>query len=131
MATTYEASEQKRISALIKKECCNYDNGKCMLLELMEKEPTPCVQEISTDLTCGWFQNSVLPNDPQLMARLTGDAEWKKCEICHRDFIPTGTNSKYCDRCRPDIRKQKKREYEQRRRLMKYATAIYAKADRG
>ena len=42
-------------------ECCNYDNGNCILLN--NGEPCVCVQSISYSLICRWFRIAVLPLD--------------------------------------------------------------------
>ena len=34
-------------------ECCNYDEGNCLLLD--DGEPCVCVQSISYSLMCRWF----------------------------------------------------------------------------
>ena len=40
-------------------ECCNYDEGNCLLLD--DGEPCVCVQSISLSLMCRWFRVAVLP----------------------------------------------------------------------
>ena len=40
-------------------ECCNYDDGNCLLLD--DGEPGVCVQSISYSLMCRWFRVAVLP----------------------------------------------------------------------
>ena len=39
-------------------ECCNYDEGNCLLLD--DGEPCVCVQSISYSLMCRWFRVAVL-----------------------------------------------------------------------
>ena len=45
-------------------ECCNYDEGNCLLLD--DGEPCVCVQSISYSLMCRWFRVAVLPLDGEL-----------------------------------------------------------------
>ena len=47
-------------------ECCNYDEGNCLLLD--DGEPCVCVQSISYSLMCRWFRVAVLPLDGELAA---------------------------------------------------------------
>ena len=49
-------------------ECCNYDEGNCLLLD--DREPCVCVQSISFSLMCRWFRVAVLPLDGELAAAL-------------------------------------------------------------
>ncbi len=49
-------------------ECCNYDEGNCLLLD--DGEPCVCVQSISFSLMCHWFRVAVLPLDGELAAAL-------------------------------------------------------------
>ena len=49
-------------------ECCNYDEGNCLLLD--DGEPCVCVQSISYSLMCRWFRVAVLPLDGELVAAL-------------------------------------------------------------
>ena len=57
----YDPADLKRVKALIKKECCNYDSGNCVLLD--DGETCVCPQTISYSLLCKWFRNAVLPLD--------------------------------------------------------------------
>jgi cytosine/adenosine deaminase-related metal-dependent hydrolase len=49
-------------------ECCNYDNGNCILLD--NGEECVCVQSISYSLLCKWFRCAVLPLDGPLETAL-------------------------------------------------------------
>ena len=49
-------------------ECCNYDEGNCLLLD--DGEPCVCVQSISLSLMCRWFRVAVLPLDGELATAL-------------------------------------------------------------
>ena len=43
------------------RECCNYCDGNCLLLD--DGEECVCVQSISYSLLCRWFRAAVLPLD--------------------------------------------------------------------
>ena len=49
---------QHRRARRLVHECCNYDEGNCLLLD--DGEPCVCVQSISFSLMCHWFRVAVL-----------------------------------------------------------------------
>ena len=57
---------QHRRARRLVHECCNYDEGNCLLLD--DGEPCVCVQSISFSLMCHWFRVAVLPLDGELAA---------------------------------------------------------------
>ena len=59
---------QHRRARRLVHECCNYDEGNCLLLD--DGEPCVCVQSISYSLMCRWFRVAVLPLDGELAAAL-------------------------------------------------------------
>ena len=48
---------QYRRARRLVRECCNYDNGQCMVLD--EGDGCVCVQSISHSLLCRWFRAAV------------------------------------------------------------------------
>ena len=57
--------QARKINRLVRRECCNYDKGCCLLLDNGEK--CRCVQVISCyGIYCKYFIVSVLPIDKQL-----------------------------------------------------------------
>ena len=58
--------QSRKVNALVKKSCCNYDNGNCLLLD--DGETCVCPQLISYSLLCKWFRAAVLPDDKELQA---------------------------------------------------------------
>ena len=57
--------QARKINRLVRRECCNYDTGCCLLLDYGEK--CRCVQVISRyGIYCKYFISSVLPIDKQL-----------------------------------------------------------------
>ena len=54
----------RRVKALIKNQCCNYDDGDCLLLDC------PCPQMITYSLICKWSKTAVLPNNKELYIQL-------------------------------------------------------------
>ena len=59
---------QHRRARRLMHECCNYDEGNCLLLD--DGELCVCVQSISLSLMCRWFRVAVLPLDGELAAAL-------------------------------------------------------------
>ena len=61
--------QAKRVNALLRKLCANYDGGNCLLLD--DGEPCVCVQSISKyGIYCNYFKNAVLPVDEGLHAEI-------------------------------------------------------------
>lgn len=59
-------TQRKRANALIRKTCCNYENGNCLLLD--DGEEFVCPQTISYSVCCKWFRWAVLPLNGTLEA---------------------------------------------------------------
>ena len=86
--------QSKRINALIKKLCCNYVDGSCLLLD--DGEEHACVQCISRyGIYCNYFKNAVLPADRELFAEIMQPSRQKRCQICKSYFVPRAKNQRY------------------------------------
>lgn len=106
--------QSKRINALIRKLCCNYVDGNCLLLD--DGEEHSCVQCISRyGIYCNYFKNAVLPADNALHAEIMRPAGRKQCQICKTYFIPKANNQRYCPNCAA-VQKWKKAAERQRRK---------------
>lgn len=117
-----------RLARLAKNECANYDCGKCPLFQ------SGCIVEINKTAqldtmrgsVCGYFMQSVLPAEPQLMEdylehfpkdyplRKQQAESNKRCRRCEVKFTPKSNAQKYCSDCRPIVErendKQRKRK---------------------
>ena len=82
----YMDYQQYRAARRLVHECCNYDNGNCILLD--NGEPCVCVQSISYSLICRWFITAVLPLDGKLEAALLHRTDRKRCTECGGYFLP-------------------------------------------
>ena len=51
--------QSRKVNTLVKKECCNCENGNCILLD--DGDTCVCPQLISYSLLCKWFRIAVLP----------------------------------------------------------------------
>ena len=61
--------QRTKISALVRKTCCNCYKGNCLLLD--DGEETKCVQLISRHgIYCNYFRWAVLPSDSELYAQI-------------------------------------------------------------
>ena len=60
---------------LVRRECCNYDDGMCIVLE--NGYGDACVQCISHSVMCRWFRDAVLPLD----AGLDDKRDRSKCHL--------------------------------------------------
>ncbi len=52
-------AQRKQANALIRRECCNCENGNCIALD--DGDAHACPQMISFSVCCRWFRWSVLP----------------------------------------------------------------------
>ena len=107
--------EQYRRMRKLVKECCNYDNGQCFVLDC--GDGCVCVQRISYSLICKWFREGVLPLDRELEAALLQQLVRKRCIVCGRYLFKNSNNTKYCSGCskvmartKASARKRKQRE---------------------
>ena len=109
--------QSRKVNALVKRECCNCVDGKCLLLD--DGDACVCVQAISYSLICRYFREAVLPADKQLYAEITRDKEidLKRCAICKNTFAARSNRAKYCPACAGKIRRRQKAESERSRRL--------------
>ena len=58
-------NQRVKISALVRRSCCNYFKGHCLLLD--DGEEAKCMQLISRyGIYCNYFNESVLPEDKKL-----------------------------------------------------------------
>lgn len=106
------SKQSRRINALIRKECCNYDNGNCILLD--DGDPRVCIQSISLSLNCKWFWIAVLPLDKELYTELMKPKNTKNCTICEKPFVYKNNRAKYCPVCKIYVRRRKQVQYQQK-----------------
>ena len=111
--------QSKRINALIKKLCCNYVDGNCLLLD--DGEEHSCVQCISRyEIYCNYFKNAVLPADRELFAEIMQPTSKKQCQICKSYFVPEAKNQRYCPDCAAIQKRKKATERQRRKRAVQF-----------
>lgn len=112
-----DIKQANKVKELIKKECTNYIDGQCILLD------TNCSQmRCMYSVLCKYFINSVLPLDKKLYKELLPDAEEtsglynKVCKYCNKQFTSDKKNEQYCDKCKDKVKKEKARLRKQKQR---------------
>lgn len=97
---------KRKCTSLIKRECCNYQEGKCLILD---DGYSLCAQIQNSHLCCRWFQNFVLPKVEEIEIGILGEREksFKYCELCKRAFYPGSNRAMYCKECSQKVRRKK------------------------
>ena len=101
-------AQRKQANALIRRECCCYEDGNCMLLD--DGDTHTCPQTISFSVCCKWFRWSVLPQIGTLEAEIFRDKDLKRCAVCGRVFVPKSNRANTAPTAPPEFtggRKQK------------------------
>ena len=107
-------AQRKRANALIRRECCSYDEGNC--LEQDDGDVHTCTQSISYSVCCKWFRRAVLPLDKPLEAEMFHDSGRKRCAVCGSPFVLKSNRAKYCPDCAVKVHRRQKAESERKRR---------------
>lgn len=107
-------SQSRRVNVLVKKACCNYMNGDCILLD--DGSRCGCPQVISFSLICKWFRTAVLPADNELYAELYAMEDKRRCVVCKTAFASKSNHAKYCPDCRKRITRKQAAERMRKKR---------------
>ena len=107
-------AQRKQANALIRRKCCNYEDGNCMPLD--DGDTHTCPQIISFSVCCKWFRQAVLPQDKPLEAEIFRDKDLKRCAVCGGVFVPKSNRAKYCPGCAARVHRRQKTESERKRR---------------
>lgn len=85
MLIEIKAGQFRKVSRLVRRECCNCMDGNCLLLD--DGETHTCVQLISKyHIFCNHFKNAVLPFDKELYRELICGNDYKRCQSCGSRF---------------------------------------------
>ena len=115
--------QSKKINALIKKLCCNYVDGNCLLLDDGEEHArVQCINRHG--IYCNYFKNAVLPTDKELFAEIVQPSHQKKCQICKSFFVPKAKNQRYCPGCAAVQKRKKAAERQRRKRAVQSQAAF-------
>ena len=107
-------AQRKQANALIRRECCCYEDGNCMFLD--DGDTCTCPQTVSFSVCCKWFRWAVLPLDGTLEAEIFRDKDLKRCAVCGGVFVPKSNRAKYCPGCAARVHRRQKTESERKRR---------------
>ena len=77
---------QARSIRRLTRQCCNNDNGNCLLLD--DGDPCVCPQAISYTLICKHFRRGVLPLEPELEDEILRPKGTRRCKVCEPSFWP-------------------------------------------
>lgn len=103
----------RKVNALIRSECCNYDSGKCKLL--MDDCISRCPQISAPSVLCAWCREAVIPIAPDLereifhmkeTVKTTPKQTMKACDVCGKRFKPKTTRAKHCPDCAVKVRRK-------------------------
>jgi len=102
---------------LIRKICCNYNDGNCILLDC--GEPCICPQSISYSIICKFFRHVLLEDKDglSLKAEIFRDNTTKKCIVCSKSFQSKSNNAKYCRDCAVTIQRKQKAAHIKKKRM--------------
>ena len=104
------------VMTLIKKQCCNYYQGNCLLLD--DGDTHTCPQLITpSHIICRYFLDAVLPADKTLLKDLRSESVvMMVCSLCGKKTERTGRNQKFCPDCAKEKQRQRNAEYMSARR---------------
>ena len=108
--------QSRKVNALVKRACCNCDNGNCLLLD--DGDECVCPQTISFSLLCKWFRVAVLPADKLLYAELYHTDDRRRCTECGASFVSTSNSVKYCPECRKRVTRRQAAQRMRKRRAL-------------
>ena len=103
-----------KVKKVVKKRCCNYIDGNCILLDGLD--PCPCLQLITRSLICCWFLKAVLPGEKELHQELVAKGDRKLCKECGAVYYSASNHSKYCTGCATTVKRRQQAEYARRKR---------------
>ncbi len=99
-------AQRKQANALIRRECCHYDDGNCIALN--DGDTHICPQTVSFSVCCKWFRWAVLPLNGTLEAEIFRDKDLKRCAVCGGVFVPKSNRGKYCPDCAASVHRRQK-----------------------
>ena len=102
-----------RARKLIRRKCCNYDNGSCLLFDFADCNV--CPQWLTHSVLCTWFRDAVLPDDKSLESELHRTRPAGYCKHCGKPLFHRKPNQKYCDRCAVLVRREKEAARQRKR----------------
>ena len=99
-------AQRKQAASLIRRECCCFEDGNCIVLD--DGDTCTCPQTVSFSVCCKWFRWAVLPLDGTLEAEIFRDKDLKRCAVCGGVFVPKSNRAKYCPGCATRVHRRQK-----------------------
>lgn len=106
---------QARSVRKLTRQCCNNDNGNCLLLD--DGDPCICPQAISYSLICRYFRRGVLPAYPKLEDEILRPKGSRRCTVCGSFFLAGSGRAKYCAECAVEVHRKQKAAHARKKRL--------------
>lgn len=126
-----EIDVKRKIQALVRDSCANYDADGLCLLETSPDGCRTCRYWRSNGYEynrCHYFETAVLPADQALeneyrrgldaLYGIVGTTPTHRCARCGDTFVRRSNRAKYCDDCKEIVRRTQKREHARKRRAM-------------
>lgn len=122
----HDTEIMRSVKRLAQKECANYADGFCLLVDCPCHVLNPVYKTIHDGaIACDYFLQAVLPLDAELNAAVwheiyrredqAGEG-WKECVRCHKPFIPSSNRQRYCASCGAEAKQARIREKQRRYR---------------
>ena len=108
------SAQRKQAASLIRRECCCFEDGNCIVLD--DGDTCTCPQTISFSVCCKWFRWAVLPLDGTLEAEIFRDKDLKRCCGLRRRVRPQIQPGKILPGCAARVHRRQKTESERKRR---------------
>jgi len=113
------AREKQKIVKLVKERCANYWDDEYFTGCLpFDHECVMFSKVYCGNAMCRYFRESVLPNDPELEAILTG-VPTKRCKYCGKLFSEDGRRVYCSEKCSTEAKKKQTAERVRRHRERK------------
>ena len=106
--------QKRRASGLIRRECCNCEDGNCLALD--DGDTCACPQMISFSVCCKWFRWAVLPLDRTLEAEIYRDRDLKRCAECGGVLFRAPTGAETARTAPPEFTGGRKQKVNGKRR---------------
>lgn len=106
------------VKKAVDRHCANYVNGACLLTD----SPCDYFTAYGADISCDYFEQAVLPNEPVLEQRykdlhgiISGEDSVSKCVRCGRGYVKNSNRQKYCKDCKVSKQREHARNYQRKK----------------
>ena len=121
-------AQRKQAASLIRRECCCFEDGNCVVLD--DGDTCTCPQTVSFSVCCKWFRWAVLPLYGTLEAEIFQDKDLKRCAVCGSVFVPKSNRAKYCPGCAARVHRRQKTEKEREKTGVEFFVPLHPIAEK-